>query len=271
MTIRRWLHLAGAAALLLAPASCADTGGVRALAANDFTCPASEITVEVASQDPAGLTYRASGCNVAASYVCIRDPWHSDDPRPWCSRGPFEGDTSPPSPPVDAPPVDVPPAAPTAPFPAGAAGLAFGSTPAEAGARCAQAGDTWAAADHDGFTCDHAPASVGFEASVDARFCAGKLCGIAILARDPAAQASTQQYLRVRHDLEDLYGPPTSVESVLPEGCRAELPRCLSDGSAGFRTAWTWASRRTVTLSMGGSDARGALRVLYERLPGPAL
>ena len=133
------------------------------------------------------------------------------------------------------------------------------------------AGHVWAPGEHIDFTCDHAPASVGFEASVGARFCEGKLCDIEIRAREPGKEGLTKQFLGVRHELKKRYGPPTSVESVLPLECQSALARCLSEGKAAFRARWIWASRGKLTLSLGGPEERATLRILYERVVGPAL
>jgi hypothetical protein len=255
-------HVASAGALIIvAVGGCSDPWGVRALAADDFSCPASAVTVEPAKDDASGYAFRAAGCNLAATYVCVRDPWHSEDTRVWCDHGAYEG---------EAQPVVKPPP-PTVAFPEGAAGLSFGSSPTDAGARCAAAGHVWAAGDHGDLTCDHAPAAVGIEASVGARFCADKLCGIEILAGSPGTEGWTKQFLHVRHELKKLYGPPTAIESVLPIACQSDLPRCLSEGKASFRVSWSWASRGNITLSMGAVEGRVALRISYERTTGPAL
>lgn len=247
-------------ALLLAPAAgCSEAYQLRALAAEDLACKGDAVTFreiplpddrpfDFEPHDAGGWhKFRASGCHQTANYVC----------RPNDVNGMSCGREFPRSPHDGA-------------FPEGAAGLVFGSSSQDAGARCTGAGQVWTAGDHGDFTCNHPPASVGFEGSLRARFCAGMLCGIEILASNPGENGWAKQFLHVRDELANRYGDPTSAESVVPDECRAALARCLSEGKAAGKVSWLWSTRSTITLSLGRFEGAVAMRLSYERT-GPAL
>ncbi|MEP7053098.1 MAG: hypothetical protein ABJB12_22220 [Pseudomonadota bacterium] len=140
--------------------------------------------------------------------------------------------------------------------PKGAAGFLFGATSEEASTVCINAGYEWKAGPVDHFSCSGTPGSIGFPATATVRFCADKLCAVALQVN--AAKQWMSAYAKLSETLTQKYGTPATIDGSLGTNCQteAELESCVMSGNTSLQRVWKWGASNHVSLGLtAGSDA----------------
>lgn len=228
---------------------------VGMLAAGTFTACAPHVVhdravadlgcTEVRVEHVAGGTFEATGCGKTATYTCVNQSCVHDDAT--SQKGTTTGASAPAGTAQTA-------SARLAP-PAGAGGFDLGSTDAQARAACESAGHA-CASNGASSTCDGLPTEVGPPAKAALRFCAGKLCGVALTIERPT-ETLEQSVLRWKRALLDKYGRQTATKNEVPSDCK-DLASCALTHRATVSIEWNWPTGESIALSVVNTNANGA-------------
>lgn len=104
-------------------------------------------------------------------------------------------------------------------------------------------------------TCDALPTEVGQPAKATLRFCAGKLCGLALIIERPS-ETLEQSVLRWKRALLDKYGRQTATKNEVPSDCK-DLASCALAHRATVSIEWK-PSGEAIALSVIDTNAAGA-------------
>jgi len=147
--------------------------------------------------------------------------------------------------------------------PKGAAGFLFGATAEEGSSVCTTSGHEWKAGAADHYTCSGAPSSIGFPATVTVRFCADKLCAVALQV--DAAHQWMSVYAKLSEALTQRYGSPASSVGELGSDCQTEsaFESCVMSGGMSLQRVWKWDATSHVSLGLTAGVQSPRLDLLY--------
>jgi hypothetical protein len=147
--------------------------------------------------------------------------------------------------------------------PKGAAGFLFGATSEEASSVCTTSGHEWKGGAADHYTCSGAPSSIGFPATVTVRFCADKLCAVALQV--DAASQWMSAFAKLSEALTQRYGNPASTAGKLGSDCQTEsaFEGCVMSGGTSLQRIWKWDAWSHVSLGLTAGAQSPRLELLY--------
>jgi hypothetical protein len=135
--------------------------------------------------------------------------------------------------------------------PAGALGVRLGSKLDEFSAACEVAGNKYETRPTGGY-CSGLIKSKDFPAAVAVTSCDGAVCYILIDAQFSAlGDAEVPRVIgRLREQLIQRYGTPSTVRFEVPTECGNSLAQCLREGRAHIGYLWNWEAGQVVNLSV---------------------
>jgi len=147
--------------------------------------------------------------------------------------------------------------------PKGAAGFLFGATLEDAASVCTSSGHEWKAGAPDHYSCSGTPTSIGFPATVTVRFCADKLCALALQVE--AAKHWMSAYAKLSEALTQKYGSPAHSAGDLGSNCQTEpeLESCVMSGGTSLQRTWKWDAWNHVSLGLTAGTQTPRLDLLY--------